>query len=418
METEKRLTKRRVDALPIPSALAPGKTAQARYYDKGKESITGFGVRVTRTSTGKVAKVFFVERRLKKGGPQHRITIGRYPGMSVEQARDEAEIYIGEMTRGINPTDSRKAKDNESTTLKKAFEAFLEERKLNQKTRRDYENVMNSALSDWKRRRLDSITGTMVKNKHKRLTDNNGAVYANLSMRTFRSVFNFAIAKYGHLTDNPVKALNKERKWNAEPERVNILGPEQFQPWYEAVQALENETIRDYLTLLLFTGLRKNEAAGLSWDCVDLTGRTFTIPETKNHKPHTLPLSDFLLELLTRRKKYATGNYVFPGRGKTGHLVEPKKVVAKIIKSSGVQFIIHDLRRTFITVAANQNISVYQLKALVNHRTKRKQADVTTGYVQISIEQLREPMDLITNYLLSATRVKTGNNVVPFAKAQ
>ncbi|MCK7578395.1 MAG: tyrosine-type recombinase/integrase [Chromatiales bacterium] len=56
------------------------------------------------------------------------------------------------------------------------------------------------------------------------------------------------------------------------------------------------------LLLLLFTGLRREEGASLDWSHVDLVGRTLTIPDPKNRNPHTLPLSDFLHELLTRAR--------------------------------------------------------------------------------------------------------------------
>jgi len=70
------------------------------------------------------------------------------------------------------------------------------------------------------------------------------------------------------------------------------------------------ETVRDYLLLVLFPGLRREEAARLTWDNVDLKARTLTVTDAKNNQDHTLPLSDFLYELLARRKESATN-----GRG-------------------------------------------------------------------------------------------------------
>lgn len=62
------------------------------------------------------------------------------------------------------------------------------------------------------------------------------------------------------------------------------------------------ETIRDYLLLVVFTGLRRKEAAGLTWSNMDLSDKTLRIIETKSNQTHTLPLSDFLFELLQRGK--------------------------------------------------------------------------------------------------------------------
>src|SRR5690606_4396018 len=111
------------------------------------------------------------------------------------------------------------------------------------------------------------------------------------------------------------------------------------------------DAVADFLLLLLFTGLRRNEAAQLRWKDVDLESRMLTIPDPKNRVPHTLPLSDFVFEMLERREEWATSPWVFAGSGKKGYLVEPKKQIQRVIEVSGVQFSIHDLRRTFATVA-------------------------------------------------------------------
>ena len=98
--------------------------------------------------------------------------------------------------------------------------------------------------------------------------------------------------------------------------------------------SLQNDTARDYLRLLLFTGLRRSEAAGLRWEHVDLVGRTLEVPDTKNHEPLVLPLSDFLFDLLHGRQQDSP--WVFPGSGKSGHYQEPKKAVKEVAAASGV----------------------------------------------------------------------------------
>ncbi len=50
---------------------------------------------------------------------------------------------------------------------------------------------------------------------------------------------------------------------------------------------------------------------------------------------------------------------------------------------------LHDLRRTFITIAKALDIPAYTLKKLVNHSTGN---DVTGGYIVSDMECLRAPM--------------------------
>jgi pimeloyl-ACP methyl ester carboxylesterase len=106
----------------------------------------------------------------------------------------------------------------------------------------------------------------------------------------------------------------------------------------------------------------------------------------------TLPITDFLYSILADRYKVKQSIYVFPGSGKTGYLIEPKRQIQKVCHTSGVSFTLHDLRRTYITVAESLDISAYALKRLVNHKMHN---DVTAGYIVSDVERLREPMQKI-----------------------
>jgi len=88
--------------------------------------------------------------------------------------------------------------------------------------------------------------------------------------------------------------------------RRTFIEAHQLAPWFEAVNALREhpwgsaqQTVGDFLILLLLTGLRRNEAATLQWQSVDLKARLIRLPDTKNHDDHVLPLSDYLWELLS-----------------------------------------------------------------------------------------------------------------------
>jgi integrase len=173
--------------------------------------------------------------------------------------------------------------------------------------------------------------------------------------------------------------------------------------WSQGVAGLQNETLRDYLLLILFTGLRRQEAAQLQWNQVDLKAKTLKIAGTKNREPHSLPLSDFLHNLLIRRKKTSASDYVFPGPGKGGYIIEPRKQMAKVIETTGIQFTVHDLRRTFITIAESLDIPAYALKRLLNHKMS---GDVTAGYIILDVERLRKPMQMIADFILRQMELK------------
>jgi integrase len=403
-----KITKKIVDGLILPPVEAVGKTAQKRYYD---DSLKGFGIRVT--SGG--SKSFFIEKRI--GDKLRRITLGRYGELTVEQARKEAQKLLGQIASGVDPIAQKQAAKMSAVTLNDAFGDYILARKgLKDKTAYDYKRCIEIAFAKWKDKPLASITKDSVSKLHEMLGSEHGHAYANLSMRLLRAIFNFAIAKYegedgrSLIPENPVKRLSQTRAWYRVDRRRTFITVHKLTEWYSAVTVLLNPVLRDYLLFTLFTGLRRQEAAKLQWHDVDLQAKTFTVSDTKNRHPHTLPLSDFLYELLCKRKEATTKAYVFPGSGKGGYIIEPRKQMAKVTQASGVEFTVHDLRRTFITIAESIDISAYALKGLMNHHMS---GDVTAGYIMTDVERLRKPMQQITDYLLKAMHLKEDAEVVP-----
>ncbi len=96
------------------------------------------------------------------------------------------------------------------------------------------------------------------------------------------------------------------------------------------------------------------------------------------------------------------GEYVFRGRKKGTHLVESKFTVSEVTKQSKVPFMVHDCRRSFLTFADSLDLPHSVLKRLANHRNK----DVTEGYIPKNPERLREPMQRITDFVLTKAGLK------------
>ena len=411
------LTKTAVEKLPSPELKAPATCAQKFYRD---DRLKGFAVRVT--STG--VKTFIVEKRIN--AKVKRITLGRFGELTVEQARKQAQKLLGEIASGRDPVAKKKEARAKSVTLGEGFERYLEVRSgLKEATVKDYRYIMKSNFGDWLNSPMLNITKDMVGRRHSKLGARSHS-RANNAMRVLRAVFNFAAGEYEDargrslFLENPTRRLSHTRAWFRIGRKQTYIKQHDLPAWYEAVMALDNdrvtgkaEVVRDYLLLIMFTGLRRTEAATMKWNQVDLVGRTLTIHDTKNHEQHTLPLSDFLLELLSKRKAASESEYVFHGDGKAGYLNDPRKCMNRVIEASGVEFALHDLRRTFITIAESLDIPAYALKRLLNHKMNN---DVTAGYIIIDVERLRRPMQQVTDYILSVAGVREMSNVVSFRR--
>jgi integrase len=386
------------------------------YFDQG---LKGFGVYTTKN-----AKTYFIQARVN--GKEIKRTIGKASLVKYGEARKDAKIILAQMSKGIDPEAEKQSAELAGMTLRQTFERYQKDRQLKPRTIKCYNDLLKSYTTEWLDKPISNITKELIAEKHKNIGKDHGENAANNLMRTIRSLYNFAyILTEEKIPSNPVLRLSQTRQWYKVERRHTFLKPHELKFWYDAVQKIENTIIRDYLLMIAFTGLRKQEGLQLKWAYIDMQDRSLTLPGkmTKNGKPHTLPLSQYLYSLFIELQKRKINEYVFPGTGVTGHLVEPKKQMNFISRHTllatngisdqaefnkrmadnpesilpGISFTLHDLRRTFITVAESIDISYAALKRLLNHADGN---DVTGGYLQITTDRLRDPMERISLKLM------------------
>jgi integrase len=400
--------------------------------------LRGFGLKVT--DAGK--KVYICEAKLKGTRKNVRVTIGDATKKAFKTARDEAKQHLADIADGKNPVEARRSevKKQEAEqrtrdiTLRVALDEYIGDRsELKPTSAYIYKDVSSRCLGDWLDRPLADITKFDVEKRYDELKAKPGQ--ANQCMRMLSAVFNWALEKYEDgdgqslIKENPVKRLSRLRKWVQLERRDDVLTPAMLPLWYEAVNDLTNPGTRDLLLLLLFTGLRKNEGARLTFNDCDFDQRTITILETKNGQRHIIPMSDFVYDMLLRRKqnRFQLSRYVFPGSGsrQTKYLHEVstavKQVRMKMAEKLGIDYeralreksedeiakffwMPHSLRRTFLTVADQLGYGSYTLKRMVNHSAA---GDVTAGYVVVNVDSIREPMQKIADHILKIVSVES-----------
>jgi integrase len=373
---------------------------QVFYWDS---QVKGFGLRVTTSGT----MSFVLDTRIN--GKKRRITIGKYTSdgaLTPEKARAQAGKLRYDILTGKDPVAEKKKRNFEAITLSEALAEFLDCRKnLKPNTVSDMHKTLKQVMPDWFSLPLTSISPEMVVKRHAKHGKERSPAKANLAMRYLRSIFNYTMEAYTDpdgqplLRVNPVNRLQTTRAWFDVKRRTRVIEKEQMKTWLETVINHPVDTPRDYFLLVLFTGLRKTEALTLKWEDVNLNDRFFRVRDTKNGSDHVLPLSEFAYDLLKRRfdRKGEDDQYVFPGKGGEGHYKGPDSAIRTISKAAGFHVSLHDLRRTFATIAESLDIPAYALKALLNHSTA---SDVTAGYINIDEHRLAEPMEKISQHIL------------------
>ena len=399
-------TKSFLDKLSIPED-----SKRPCYHDS---NTIGLSLRVTSNSI----KSFFVQRRINKRTT--KVTLGRYPEMTIQQARIKAIKTFNSISDGINPNKLIKDEAIRRVTLEQVFNDYVRSRGTNLKdnTKKGYISAFNNYLSQWSNTPISEITRDMVEKKHREITKQS-PTRANTVMRQLRAYFNYAMGEYEDdagnpiFIHNPVSRLSHIKAWNREKRKQTVIKTYDLKKWYDTVIKLpqhqykdiyveSSEVCRDLFLFILFTGLRSSEASSLMWSNIDFKDNSLTIEDTKNYEPHSLPLTPFILEILERRK--SKGLYVFQGStadfaslSLDKPIANTKSQIKRVRKISNIYFSLHDLRRTFITIAESLDINTYALKQLLNHKDQR---DVTGGYIITDMERLREPMNKITNYIL------------------
>lgn len=433
MGTEKRLkfTKKAIEALPVPAS------GRVEYNDT---DLPGLRLRVSFTGS----RIFsWMGHRM---GKVYRAPIGRYPAITVEQARAMAlELLNGATTAPeVNPNDARKAQRMAGVTLREALDEYLRSRghRIKPATVMQYTRMLENFSGDWMDQPLANVSRDRVEARHKAITEGRAWFGANKSSRKagtgsgsqaqadlwgrcLRAVYRFAHDHFRDvngetiLPDVPTRVLSTKRQWHGTTRKTERIRNHELGRWLRAVEQVRQYSascrddmavsVCDALDVALFTGLRRSEIFELTWDRVNIGARYFWISTTKNGDALELPMTDSLLAIFRRRQAVrAASPLVFPSAN-GGVVSDPRRVIDLISAATvpddnpdGLQpihFKCHDARRTFGSVAELASVGTYTIKRLMNHRTGRS-ADVTVGYLSFSADELRKPAQVIERAIL------------------
>lgn len=307
-------------------AIAPPATNRLNAYDT---EIPKLALRVTAAGT----RTFYVIKRV--AASMAWVKLGPFPEMTVEQARIEAQKVLGEFATGANPAAVRRAIREEPTFLE-VFQQYLTDKRkrdgspLSDRTKRDYTDVNNMYLGPIQSSKLSQITRSEIKAIHAKTTKKSAA-QADRAIIVVSSVYNFAADLELFTGGNPASRIQK----NPAPTRDRFaLAPEL--PYL--MEAIVDSDLCDFFLLSLLTGARRSNVQEMAWRDLDLDTGVWRLGMTKNGTPQNVTLSPEAIATLKRRQpQKKTSGFVFPGTGKTGHLVEPKKAWATVLRRASMR---------------------------------------------------------------------------------
>jgi integrase len=359
------------------------------FYDTKR---AGLCVLVTRNGH----KAFYLYRRID--GRPERVRLGSFPPLTVEQARESADRENGRIAEGQNPAELRRRQRGEMT-LADVFARYLDEHaKVHKRTWEDDQAQYDLHLAGLKGRKLSAISRRDVTKVHTDL----GATKpyaANRILALLSKVYAFAAAHFDYAGPNPCKGVKRFR----EHERERFLDADEMRRFLAALDKHADQQMADLFRLLLFTGARRSSVQAMAWADVNFGRPTWTIPaaDSKSGESVTVHLTEPALAVLRRRwAERVEGNpYVFPSRGRTMHVTEPKAAWKEVLTRAGITDLrVHDLRRTAGSWMAMGGASLPMIGKALGHRSTQS----TKVYARMNLTPIAAALDTATAAMLAA----------------
>jgi integrase len=370
------------------------------------EDMSGFGIRLRAGGSA----VWIAQYRV--GAKQRRVTLGKLSTLDADAARKAAKQVLAKAGLGQDHQAERRAQQaRAAVTFKAIADQYLEHAKkaLKDKT---YAECERHLTRDWKpchKRPVHEIDRRDVAARLQVIAAEYGPIAANRSRATLSTFYAWAIG-HGVAEVNPVIGTVPPGK-ESEGQRA-LSSAEARSVW----GALGDDEFGRIVKLLLLTGQRRGEVAGMTWAELDLDKALWSLPadRTKNALPHDVPLSQQAVAILSavpRREKevstadgprrelrallFGRGDGPFSGwskpRERLNGRIARKRASARLGRpltkdekpepaDSLPRWTLHDLRRTVVTGMNELGIQPHIVEAVVNHVSGRAKAGVAGVY--------------------------------------
>jgi integrase len=406
-----------------PSLSCPAGLTESVYWS---DQLPGFGLRCRASG----ARSWFVQYRTR-AGKIRKHTLGTPQTVRFAKAYREAGRLIATARTGGDPVgDARKAKA--AISCRELVDGYLAHQKPRLKAR-SYEELERHLKTHAKP--LHTRRAAHLEQRDAvELLQKIGAsapVMANRVRASLSAMFVWGM-KAGLVPTNPVAATFKPAE---EKPRERVLADAELALiWPCSAGGTDYDRI---VKLLILTGARREEIAGIAQSEVSRHadgGATWVLPSTrsKNHLPHELDLPPMTAALLPEPQEGADGTprELLFGKGGgpfSGWSRCKQRLDERIAKANGGRrlspWVLHDLRRTYVTRLNDLGVEPHVIEALVNHASGRAKAGVAGVYNRsVYAAQKRAALALWCDHIamlvgqVPAEHNAAGRNVVPLQR--
>jgi len=393
-------------------------TPKSRRYELSDSN--GLYIRVD--PTGAKSWVF----RYVFDGSRKRMVLGGYPGVSLAMARERHGAAMQQVQVGIDPG----AKAKEAKALRKAAPTFADmvdelwEMELSKKKSGHQTKYLleANAIPAWGKRKMADIKRRDIVVLLDKIRDR-APIVGNRVHGALSRLFNFA-AERGVIEDSPCTRIRKVR----EKPRIRTLADSEIKALWAALD-LENQDVdicrltKLALKLILLTGQRPGEVAGMTWAEIDEAAHCWNIPpeRMKNAEANRVPLCPMALEVISMAMVYSSGSdFVFRSSHKENEPITRHAITRAVARHwsemEGVEekFTPHDLRRTLRTRLAGLGVTDIIAERVLGHKLQ----GIMAVYNQHPYDA--EKRDALIKWETHLSEIlgdaKTNGNVIPFRR--
>jgi integrase len=405
--------------------LPPGKSELIQF-----ETGTGLGIRASTTNIS-----FLCQLRLKDG-TRWRETIGPWGKLSVDQARAAVAAIAGEIALGVDPRAKRKQElETAEADAKRAAAKLFTVAKLIQRWSQEHLASKRPGYRIKALRRLEHYFGSLyqipaVDLTRKSVRDAMNAKHAKRrhgrqggpapigqaragdaakrnAAASLRACYRWAFGEE-ILSSDPLNGLKLPKRGE---DRARTLTIDEARRIYAAAATLEYPS-GPFVRLLLLSGCRRAEIAGLRWDEVDLENAAIQLPpaRTKTGAGHHVALSSEALRVIGEAAacRILGSPYVFTSDGwrAFGNFARTKQWLDEELARTGEPILdwrLHDSRRSIVTYLASRGFDPVAIDLLLGHAPAKLSA-VARIYQRFQHHDKRREMIQVWAEALTASR--------------
>jgi integrase len=344
----KKLTPKFLDSLP---------PARAKRYEVRDEVLPGLLIRVS-SARKKIWYVF-----VRDGNKNRRVKIGTYPIMSLSDARETGRGVLRDIQLGkFREANEEATEPAFGEVVRQFIELYAKPRNRSWKST---ERVLTKFSDLYHRRIVDIKRADVVKILDVLVASGLG-IGANRALAAIRKLFSWCVDR-GVIDHSPIAGLKAPAK---EVSRDRVLTDAELAACWCAVEQ-EGFPFGQFLKILILTGQRRGEVAGMRWSEIDFEQAFWTIPadRAKNAAKHVVPLAPLAISILKGLPRFSGSEFVFTTSGKrpiSGFGRLKRRLQERIAADN---WRMHDFRRTVATHMAGMGVQPHIIEAVLNHRS-------------------------------------------------